>query len=132
MISNLYCIPCSDAHKEVIELLGFYNDDFNVIIRFVSIHKEHEMVINHILNFARNENIANILHDWYMTRDYEKWSLKHKMSNICKLDNHANLWAKQIDFNSTPTFFLNEKKIVSPFSIYDLKFHLRELIENLP
>jgi uncharacterized membrane protein len=131
MISNPYCIPCSDAHKEVMELLNFYDDDVNVIIRFVSVNKEHDVVINHILNLASDEKIGNVLHDWYMTRNYGKWSQKHKISNICMLDNYANLWAKQTDFNSTPTFFLNGKKIVSPFSIYDLKFHLRELIENI-
>jgi len=128
MVSNPFCQPCGLAHKEVVDLVEYF--DVRLNIRFIGKNQEQKIVINHLLNLALTDSIGKAIDDWYEIRDYDKWAANYPV-DLINLENYAYEWAEISQIEYTPTFFINGRKVVKPYSASDLKYHFRSLLEHL-
>lgn len=90
-------------------------------------------MIKHLCSLPE-EKQDEALHDWYKTINYEKWSAKYPIE--ISQDTESQLlehreWSNQNQISHTPTFFINGKELVSPYTIQDLKYHVKELGERV-
>ncbi len=82
------------------------------------------------------------LSDWYLLggkRDFDNWLTKFPVSTlngqIAKVDSilhrQAN-WFKHANITATPTLLINGKKYPEEYTMGDLKFQIRKLLESIP
>lgn len=134
MISNPLCNACAEAHKEVKELADYFDDELQVIIRFISFNPDSQNVINHFYSFEGAENTLEVVEDWYKTKDFKKWNEKYP--NFSQIEAQPDTiemenWMSSLNIEHTPTFFINGKKIIQPYSIYNLKYYIKKLSEEI-
>ncbi|OJJ14361.1 hypothetical protein BKI52_43565 [marine bacterium AO1-C] len=136
MVSNPFCPPCAETHKEFDELLKYYGEEVVLNIRFIPDfrHQDNEknLVIRHLLSLKGTPQMANALNDWYALRDYEKFK---KLYPIDEMIEHSDLlpysvWVDQLGIDATPTIFVNGRKLEKPYYARHLKYHLRGIIEK--
>ncbi|MFD3293431.1 vitamin K epoxide reductase family protein [Aquirufa sp. KTFRIE-69F] len=134
MISNPLCKACAEAHKEVIELADYFVDELHVIIRFMGVNSDGQHVINHFYSFEGPENTLGVVEDWYKTKDLKKWNEKYpNFSQIHEQPETKEMekWISSLNVEHTPTFFINGKQIIQPYSIYNLKYYIKKLSEEI-
>ncbi len=132
MVSNPFCGPCAKAHEAVEKLLGGYGDYIKVEYVFTG-SPQNEKVIKHLCSLPEEQQ-HEALHEWYKIVNYEKWSAKYPA--IIKQNAENQLleyreWCNQAEITHTPTFFVNGKELVSPYTVQDLKYHVKELAERV-
>jgi hypothetical protein len=132
MVSNPFCNPCAEAHKEVKALVEYFSDELQVIIRFVGNNADSKQIINHFYSFEGAEKREEVVEDWYKTKDLKKWNEKYP--NFNKIGEQPEIkeiekWIKAVNVEYTPTFFINGKQLMQPYSIYNLKYYVRNLSE---
>ena len=132
MVSNPFCNPCAEAHKEVKALVEYFSDELQVIIRFVGNNSDSQQIINHFYSFEGAEKMEKVIEDWYKTKDLKKWSEKYP--NFNKIGEQPEIkeikkWIGSVNDEYTPTFFINGKQLMQPYSIYNLKYYIRNLSE---
>jgi protein-disulfide isomerase len=132
MVSNPFCRPCAKAHEAVEKLLGGYSDYIKVEYIFTG-NPQSEEVIKHLCSLPETQKHA-ALHDWYKTLNYEQWVIKYPISHSQNTENQLlehREWCNQAEITHTPTFFVNGKELVSPYTVQDLKYHVKELAERV-
>ncbi len=132
MVSNPFCGPCAKAHEALEKLLEGYADYIKVEYIFTG-NKQSEEMIKHLCSLPEGKQ-DEALHDWYKTINYEKWSAKYPIEISQDAENQLleyREWSNQNQISHTPTFFINGKELVSPYTIQDLKYHVKELGERV-
>ncbi len=132
MVSNPFCGPCAKAHGELNNLIEVYRD--YVKVEFIFTGGKHTFeVIKHICSLDKLQ-IHEALNVWYKVDNYEDWAEKYptKITEQAKnqLDNFIE-WSSQAQITHTPTFFINGKELVSPYTILDLKYHVKVFAEQV-
>jgi hypothetical protein len=132
MVSSPFCKPCAAAHREVTSLLDFYGEELKIVIRLIGKRPEQQQVITHLLNMTESEQLSEALHNWFESRNYEKWSTQYPVyvENGNPRKNPAEDWAEKTGIEFTPVFFIDSKQLMPPYTIQDLKYHMRTLTEN--
>ncbi len=130
MVSNPFCNPCADAHKEVKALVEYYGDELKVVIRFVGNSLDSQQVINHFYSFEGATQTENIIDDWYNTKDLKSWTLKYPAYKSVATQPETDKitqWVAGVNIEFTPTFFVNGRLLKQPYDIYNFKNFVRAL-----
>lgn len=146
VVSNPHCNPCARAHVAVERLMEKFEDKLDVIFRFLinpnDTKSESYQMLSHLFAI-RSENSNDIalksLSDWYRSdgkKNFQKWQETYPASNqagnsIQKQILDQSLWAKDEGINATPTIFINGKRLPEEFSIEDLDYQIRKLLEKV-
>jgi protein-disulfide isomerase/uncharacterized membrane protein len=128
---NPYCGPCAKAHKKLETLLDQHINKVKVQIRFTfSLDNQMDRRISAakaILQKAHtlkdNTQLRDMLTDWFNWMDDNRWSEKWKPDPAVEVDQNLiqhNFWIKENHITSTPTFFINGKKMPGRYSLDDL------------
>jgi uncharacterized membrane protein len=134
VVSNPLCAPCGVAHQELSQLLNQYSDDIQVVVRFLpdsQANTPKNQIIRHFLSLANSVDYSEALSDWYAQGNYTQWA---KIYPVAQLIDYELLipcveWAKHAKVAQTPTVWLADKELKSPYTIADLKYHLKNIIE---
>ena len=130
MVSNPFCNPCADAHKEVKALVEYFSDELQVIIRFVANTADSQHVINHFYSFESATQTENIIDDWYNTKDLQAWLSKYPAyKSVVTQPETSKIaqWIEGANIEFTPTFFVNGRQLKQPYNIYNFKNFVRAL-----
>lgn len=131
MVSNPFCGPCAKAHQVLENLMASYGDYLKVEFIFTGTGQSLE-VIKHICSLDKVQS-HEALNDWYKMVNYEKWAKKYPIKITKDSENQLNSfleWSNNARITHTPTFFINGKELVSPYSIEDFKYHIKVLAEQ--
>ncbi|MFO0331171.1 MAG: vitamin K epoxide reductase family protein, partial [Bacteroidota bacterium] len=144
MVSNPLCGPCSKAHSVLNNLSETLGDKINIIYRF-SLPKDansrsYEMLrVLFTIQQTNNMKLAlQALTAWYAygKKDFSKWKkdfVNGSVDSNLAVDDvilkHIN-WVKEVRIKKTPTIFVNGKELPEEYSISDLKYHLRRMVES--
>ncbi len=131
MVSNPYCGPCAKAHEALDSILSGYSDYVKVEFIFIGGNRANE-VIKHICSLDKSQTY-NALNDWYKIVNYAKWAREYPTQITEDSESQFNRfasWSNITQITHTPTFFINGKELVSPYTIQDLKYHVKVLAEQ--
>jgi uncharacterized membrane protein len=135
LVSNPLCAPCAVAHQTLTKLQSQFSEDICLQIRLLPDKKpdtEKNQVIRHLLSLPTATQADEALQDWYNIRNYAKWAKKYPVSQL--IDNEVFMdnthWATMVGIEITPTIFINGRIVQSPYTINDLKYQLRNIIET--
>jgi uncharacterized membrane protein/glutaredoxin len=132
MVSNPFCGPCAKAHEVLENLLGSYHDYIKVELILTGNTNSKE-VIKHVMSLGK-EQVHDALNDWYKMVNYETWAAKYPIQITKVSDNQAVFfeeWSKEAQITHTPTIFVNGQELVMPYTLKDLKYHIKELAEEV-
>jgi uncharacterized membrane protein/glutaredoxin len=133
MVSNPFCRPCFKAHKALHEWLSSRQDIKLQIIFDTSKVKNNKpayKVISHLMNLHL-ENANNLaveaVNDWYKheQKSYISWTKKFPVSKLLSpfpIMEKQNEWCTMVDVNSTPTIFINGRKLSKLYNLEDIRY----------
>ncbi len=147
VVSNPVCGSCVHAHAVVEDLLERFEGKLKVISRF-SINpadtkfESYEM-LSHLVALQlsdSNEKLIKALSSWYLKNgksNVKKWKEENPISTKPNQDvvnsvimEHAK-WCAMSGITTTPTILINGKKLPEEFSVADLKYQIRKLLEKI-
>jgi len=134
LVSNPFCPHCSKMHHILDDLVDM-RDDIKLQLVFVSRRYRKEIdqrVIGHFmaLKSDNNENkLKQAINDWYKQEKkiYEAWSETYPAMELKITSeplNEQQVWANRADITSTPTLFINGRKLPSVYQGEDIKYVL--------
>ncbi|GAA4102832.1 vitamin K epoxide reductase family protein [Mucilaginibacter panaciglaebae] len=135
MVSNPYCQPCSAMHKKLDNWLRNRNDiKLQVVFNINTIDEKDpkSAIASHLLSLRSDQNdfsLKKALDDWYeqKQKSYEAWADKHPVEeqiiNIEALEAQS-AWCKLADITSTPTVFINGRRIPDNYHPEDIKYFI--------
>jgi uncharacterized membrane protein len=146
VVSNPTCGPCSYAHRVIEELVERYNEKLRVRFRFtintVDTSSDTAKMVRHIAALSltnSNGHAVKSLSAWFSQNgrtNLNKWKEDHPVETVN--ENEVDLvlreheaWCKQVNIQATPTIFVNGKKLPPEYTVGDLKYHVRYLIEQI-
>jgi hypothetical protein len=145
MCSNPFCNPCAEAHKVLHKLAEMHKNELGIIVRFAlrpgAPDDRGTKAVRCILRaIGSNRNNTKefdsefcliVLKDWFELMDIEKFAGKYGSNEGINVDHlllaHAE-WTKEVEIDTTPTFFFDGYKIPMVYSINDLRPIIRELL----
>ncbi|MFM9837911.1 MAG: cysteine peptidase family C39 domain-containing protein [Cyclobacteriaceae bacterium] len=147
VVSNPVCGPCTYAHAVIEDLLERFEGKLRVVFRFAinpsDIKSESYEMLSHLMALrlgSSNEKSIKALSHWYLENgkhNFRKWKEENPISKTQNQDSidlaimeHAR-WSTMAHINATPTVLINGKKLPEEFSVADLKYQLRKLIEKI-
>src|SRR5690606_39071531 len=148
IVSNPFCGPCSYAHTVIDDLLERFNDKINVRFRFTvnpsDAASKTTRMVRHLIAHALNgpeQNTRALLTSWFSDNgkaNIDRWIAQNPTEEVLNVEetdsilkNHAD-WCKRINIKATPTIFINGKKVPEEFSVSDLRFQIRKILEKEP
>ncbi len=129
---NPYCGPCAKAHEELDRLVEKYPSKISVQVRLLCEPKDatdkKTIAVKGILQQAEviknNNELKNMLGDWFEWMDYEKWSAKWNTNigiDVSHILKQHKTWNNETGIKHTPTFFVNARKLPSRYDIKDIE-----------
>lgn len=149
MASNLYCNPCKEQHEKASQLIAYFPDKVNLGIRFLLSSRDinripttNQYIIQYWKQnfYGKNEqsaNTENLLHDWFLTMDFEKFKKKYPLDYSSVDDESKQLenlhfnWISHSRVTQTPAFFINGYELPKEYSLEDLMFLVPGLTDHL-
>lgn len=148
IVSSPTCGPCSFAHAVVENLLhqfyGKIKANFRFTVNMNDLNSISNQMIIHTLALSKMDNVKCLkaLSDWYFCSnkvDINKWKQEHPIENLNgrshaledMLNEHAT-WTREAGISATPTLFINGKRYPEEYSLADLKFQIKKLLEIMP
>jgi uncharacterized membrane protein/glutaredoxin len=134
MVSNPFCTHCTKTHMLLDDLLDF-RDDIKLQLVFVNRLYQKEIdksVISHFmaLKLEKNEiRLKEAISDWYKQKKkkYEQWKEKYPARET-EIESNAlsaqKEWCKMVEITSTPTLFINGRRLPSAYQAEDIKYVL--------
>lgn len=132
-VCNPYCIPCSDAHKSIEELIRTNPTVEVQIIYWISPTEKASNIVKHFIAIEKTygtEKLKEALDYWYLSgsRDYADFANKFPLDEtLLKQEEALGLmydWCNEEKISFTPTFYVNGFQIPSTYSVNDLKYLL--------
>ena len=136
MVSNPKCGPCAHAHEEFVHMLKYYGEHVEFIVRFIPHYyqpsSEVNTIIRHLMALRHSEHIEQALTDWYASKRYAEWSVKYPVKDLVEKNALADYhnWVNQNGIESTPTIFVNGRKLPFPYLPEHLGYQLKNIIEQ--
>lgn len=128
LISDLFCLSCSEAYREIKELLNYRPKNLKIILCFYGddkINGYFSIIANTILSIKEDKLVEEALDDWYKFTEKNEWLEKYK--KYIKID-VEDLLEKHIEFcknhliTRTPSIYFNGYLLPQHYSINDLKY----------
>jgi uncharacterized membrane protein len=146
LVTNPMCVPCAAAHAHVHNIARQFKDQVRVIFKFAIDVQDTQsnayQIVSHLLGINRtNPSLAiDALTAWYSSKSHSmnfltwkaKYPLNTPMSNNDIADKLAQQakWAVESGIMSTPTILLDGQRMPREFSVTELKYHTRKLLET--
>lgn len=139
---NPYCGPCAKTHTELDDLLHRFADKIKIQIRFLCDAENSDdkraiivrAILQKVVTLKTNAELQQILNDWFAWMDFEKWSEKWQPENNIdvneRLKAHSK-WVEQSSVHSTPTLFINGRRVPGRYSLGDIEKLMPHLAEIL-
>jgi len=147
IVSNPVCEPCAYAHSVVEGLLEQFEGKIKVVFRFAINPSDTKSVsyemLSHLMDLlltTSSEKPIEALSNWYVKNgksNVKKWKKEysslanHNQDAITKLINEHSKWYAMAGIKSTPTVLINGKVLPEEFSVADLKYQVRKLMERI-
>jgi uncharacterized membrane protein len=148
IVSSPTCGPCSYAHAVMENLLHQFDGKIKANFRFTvnmnDLNSISNQMIKHALALSKvdKDKCLKALSDWYFSSnkvDINKWKHEHPIENLNGrsqalenlLNEHAT-WSIEAGISATPTLFINGKRYPEEYSLTDLKFQIKKLLEIMP
>jgi uncharacterized membrane protein/glutaredoxin len=134
LVSNPFCIHCTKIHMLLENLLDS-RDDIKLQLVFVNRVYQKEIdknVIGHFMALKLENNevkLKEAISNWYKqkTKRYELWKEKYPAMEIAIDPNVLSVqkeWCNMVEITSTPTLFINGRKLPSAYQAEDIKYVL--------
>lgn len=133
LVSNPFCGHCSNAHQVLDELLDL-KKDVKLQLVFISRQSKRELdqkVIGHFmaLKSGNEKVIKTAISDWYKQNKkvFESWREGYPVTDLeDRYDILAEQqeWANLANIHSTPTIFINGRRLPSFYQPQDIKYVL--------
>jgi len=134
MVSNPYCQPCAKAHKALNEWLH-QRPDVKMQVVFSNQNNEKDKKTEVAAHFMRlkqtvdNVTLAKALDDWYeqKQKSYESWADVYPVDNRSDVSAQLEVqkeWCKLTEVKSTPTIFLNGRRLPKNYQTEDLRYFI--------
>ena len=135
---NPYCGPCAGKHKMLHEILENNEEKIGLTVRFVvradepdnKVSRAVAHIFTHIRQHTRDMKdgpralyTRQVLHDWFLLADFEKFSEKYPAREDTAVINvlrQQEQWAKDAGIQYTPTIFLNGYELPFQYSVNDI------------
>lgn len=137
VVSNPYCPPCTEAHPVLERLLNRFPGGVKLVLRFTGNPYDeadrHNQAARHLISLARQPNRAAAVHDWYATKDYAAWSARYPADpdvDAAHLHRLHLAWCERAGVEYTPSTFINGRLLPGIFTVRDLPFHLKGLLQR--
>lgn len=144
-VGNPVCLPCAKAHRTILNLRERLGNALHVTYRFntdvTAIGGPSYRLLVHLFKLRLSlgsEKTLRALDTWYSDGNklsVDSWIRSYPISSepnesrLTKaLSTHKN-WIAGTRITETPTLFINGRKFPSEYSIEDLEFHVRSLID---
>ncbi|CAM3926480.1 vitamin K epoxide reductase family protein [Mucilaginibacter galii] len=134
MVSNPYCEPCAEAHKTLHDWLDIRDDIKLQIVFATPDYKEDNEpdVAEHLMSLRNNNDhkvTEKALSDWYEQKQkgYDSWSRQYpKFDGGLAVEalNIQREWCKMTESWSTPTLFINGRRLPSNYEPGDIKYFI--------
>ncbi len=145
VVSNPMCGPCSYAHRIIEELVERFGEKLKVRFRFAvdssGTNSDATKMVRHLaaLSLANsNGHAVKSLSAWFSQNgrmNVNRWKEDHPIETVN--ENEVDLvlgehdaWCRQVNIQATPTIFINGKKLPSEYTVNDLKYHIRNFMDN--
>jgi uncharacterized membrane protein len=148
LVSNPMCGPCAHAHKTLEAFPELFKNKVSIKYRFMVTPVKNGSVAYQTLSYlfslelsGQESDFRAALSSWFSAleeADVEKWRkafpLKDEVdqTKVHEAINQHYQWCREAGIKATPTVFINGKKLPEEFSIQDLKFQIRRMVEQLP
>lgn len=147
VISNPVCGPCAAAYAATEDLFSQFKDRIRINYRFSFNLSEPDSdqtkMVRHLIELALADPDHGVkaLSAWYLKngkRNIKNWMLDYptpmlvdqvKVDRI--LSQHAD-WLKKAGIKTTPTIVINSKTYPKEYTVADLKFQIRKMLESIP
>lgn len=133
-VVNTNCAPCARMHRRINSILEEFGNDVRVIVRFMLVNNNQKETFYFIrLYYLKGASIfSEALHDWYQDNNYNYLIRKYfdvqKYALEDKLIQHWVNWYDKTKISSTPTIFLNDKKIEQEYDMDDIRWLVLNLL----
>lgn len=127
---NPFCGPCQYAHGVLDKIYDVYKDQLLIKVRFLSKEDRAPNItaaVTAILQCARGlktgEEVAHMLSDWFKHMNIQKWAQRWRYDATLDVKDQLlahRKWMNDGDIRSTPTFFLNGRKMPKSYVLADL------------
>jgi uncharacterized membrane protein len=146
IVSSPVCTPCFAAHRVIEEIIKRFSDSVTVKYRFsipTNANTISYQVINHFahkLLVDEKSEVLSAVNAWYDQGhdiNFLNWKDRFPASQDVESDQIREIvmehqsWCSQSGIMSTPTIFINGKKLPEPFTVSDLAFQIRKLIAKV-
>lgn len=141
---NPYCAPCAKAHTQLDNLLHHYSNKVKVQIRLLSNVQDKndkrtiatQAILQKAATLQNNIELQQMLTDWFESMNFEKWSQKWRLSlseaqepELWERLRQHSQWVEESNITSTPTFFINGKRMPGRYSLNDIETLIPQLAE---
>ena len=147
MVTNPTCGPCGRTHKILESFLELFENEVSIKYRFMvnpndNLSASHQ-VINHLISLQltdQESEFQSAMSNWFSRtgeKDLKKWKNDYPLktmtddATVHEIINQHYQWCKKSGITATPTVFINGKLMPEEFSIQDLKFQIRKMVEQL-
>lgn len=144
-VGNPMCLPCAKAHRAILNLRERLGNALHVSYRFntdvTAIGEPSYRLLVHLFKLRLlfgSERALSALDTWYsdgnkLSADswIRRYPITSELDEYCltkALATHKN-WIAGTRITETPTLFINGHKFPAEYSIEDLEFHVRSLID---
>ncbi len=147
IVSNPVCGPCSYAHAVIEDLLERFDGSLGVVFRFAinpsDTKSESYEMLSHLMALRLSystEKYIEALSSWYLKNgksNMKKWKEDNPISMMQNQDTINSMimehtrWCAMSGTHATPTILINGKKMPEEFSVADLKYQIRKILEKI-
>ena len=134
-VCDPYCPPCAKAHP-VLDQIIVQNPDIKMQIIFKATNDENDervQPVKHLLAVAEKGDqymTHKALDDWYLVtpKNYDVFAAKYPLTEELEMQSdkiiNMNKWCENLKINSTPTIFINGRKLPNTYLISEISYFL--------
>lgn len=125
-VINTHCAPCARMHRRIHSIVEDFGKDICVVVRFMPANNNRQETLFLIrLYHSQGASVfSEALHEWFQHKNYNQLVQQYSEVKEYALENeliqHWTKWFDKEDISSTPTLFLNDKKIDQEYDIDDI------------
>ncbi len=135
-VINTRCAPCAKAHETIKAILNTYSDKVRFVFRFTIANNNHEETLHLIeLYHSKGESIfMKALDDWFKKKDYNSLKKKYDIEGLTSATSDILMyhidWCNKNAIISTPTIYLNDKKIEKEYQTEDIEWLVYNILSD--
>ncbi len=136
---NLYCNPCAKTHLALDNLIERYGDHVCVKIRILVSSRDFteatRAVLQKVAEDLPQDTLQAVMTSWFEKMDLKYWTQLWQPDSTLdvqeRLEQHQ-FWMTRNKIVTTPTLFLNDRKIPGQYALEDVERLIPQLLELMP